>query len=171
MMAEETQLQDGYLLARCCSPAPGDDIIGYHSHTEVIKVHRSDCINLKKTEPARLVTLRWTDIVAAVTFVPGDDYITLDSVDFAILKHHRDLDIDYSLKVAGELGIAKQEAFDRHQNLRSSGLLERVEALMVRYRKKVAAHKWIKHRNHTYYRLTEKGYRYLEYYLSQGKRS
>ena len=111
--------------------------------------------------------LQWSDILAEPPFTPDTDYADLDRIDFAVLKHHRDFDIDYSLKVAQMLGIEKQDAFDHHQKLRNMGLLERVDALMVQYRKKIAKDKWIKHRNHTYYRLTDKGGAYLACFLSK----
>ena len=43
---------------------------------------------------------------------------------------------------------------------------ERVEPLMIRYRKNIVKGKWIKHRNHTYYELTEKGRKYLAHHES-----
>lgn len=159
-------LKERYTLANCCSPTESDQITGYFSYNNLIKVHRHDCTNLDKAEPDRLVQLAWAEIVADSPFQPGDDYAELDATDFAILKHHRDYDIDYSLKVARVLGLDKQEAFDRHRKLRDLGLIERVEALIVQYRKKIAKNRWIKHRNHTYYELTARGAAYLELNLS-----
>ncbi|HUV29511.1 MAG TPA: DUF2250 domain-containing protein [Acidobacteriota bacterium] len=166
-MADRISLKEHYILARCCSPATGDDITGYHSHGESLKVHRRDCPNLRKTEPSRLVTLAWEDILEPEVPPPGEDYDQLDALDIAVLKHHRDCGIDYSLVVARSVGTDKQTAFDRHRKLRSMGLLCRVEAVMVQYRKGITDNKWIKHRNHTYYELTGKGHRYLDYSLSQ----
>ena len=157
-------LKDKYSLAGCCHPTQNDSIVGYFSFDDHIKVHRDDCANLAKAAPERIVKLDWTDILALESVQPDRDYQDLDETDFAILKHHRDFDIDYSLKVAQVLGIEKQEAFDRHQKLRQLGLLERVEALIVQYRKKIAKNKWIKHRNHTYYQITKKGAGYLTYH-------
>ena len=164
-MSQEFQLKSDYVLAKCCSPCPKDRITGYYSHNNLLKVHRHDCNRLKTVPPERLVSLRWSEIVAAEPFKPGDDYANLDQIDFAILKHHLDFGIDYSLVVARAVGLPGQEAFDRHGKLRAQKLLERVDATMVQYRKGIARHKWIKHRNHTYYRLTPKGERYLAYFL------
>jgi len=59
-------------------------------------------------------------------------------------------------------------AFAEQRNkLRNQGLLERVDAVMVNYRKNIVPGKWVKHRNHTYYRLTEKGSRYLAFHLTR----
>ena len=168
-MADKTtppSLKDRYVLARCCTPSETDQITGYFSYDNIIKVHRSDCANLAKAEPDRLVQLEWKEILAGDEFRPGADYDDLDATDFAILEHHRDYDIDYSLEVARVLGLEKQNTFDRHRKLRELGLLERVEALIVQYRKKIAKNRWIKHRNHTYYELTERGAAYLDFYLA-----
>lgn len=160
------RLKDKYTPAKCCRPSPSDIIVGYFSHDDIIKVHRHNCPNLNKTDPERLIDLDWKDITEAPPIPPDDDYRQLDTVDFAVLKHHRDYDIDYSLMVAKVLLIPRQEAFERHDKLRNLGLLERVDAVMVRYRKNIAPGKWVKHRNHTYYRLTEKGAGYLAYHLT-----
>jgi len=153
-MARDVTLKEKYSLAKCCTPAPEDPIVGYFSFDDHVKVHRHDCPNLAKAEQSRLLTLDWADIVATESEEPGEDFHTLEPADFAILQHHLDYDIDYSLKVARVLNMDKQEVFDRHRKLREAGLLERVEALIVRYRKGIVDNKWIKHRNHTYYELT-----------------
>ncbi|MDH4158019.1 MAG: hypothetical protein OEW00_12165, partial [candidate division Zixibacteria bacterium] len=126
-MDHEVKLKSDYVLAKCCSPGLSDEIIGYYSHTNLLKVHRCDCGRLNAVTPEQLVTLRWSDIMVGETFRPGDDYAALDETDFAILKHHLDFGIDYSLVVARAIGIPRQEAFDRHRKLRTQRLLERVD--------------------------------------------
>ena len=51
--------------------------------------------------------------------------------------------------------------------MREMGLLERVEPLIIQYRKGIVDNKWIKHRNHTYYGLTSKGESYLRYHIAR----
>ncbi|MPZ52697.1 MAG: RelA/SpoT family protein [Acidimicrobiia bacterium] len=48
-------------LAQCCSPIPGDDIVGYVTVGRGVSVHRSDCANLAylEGEPERIVDVSW----------------------------------------------------------------------------------------------------------------
>jgi GTP pyrophosphokinase len=49
-------------LARCCRPAPYDDITGYITRGKGVTVHRNDCPNLlrlRATERDRLVEVQW----------------------------------------------------------------------------------------------------------------
>ncbi|WP_068689288.1 RelA/SpoT family protein [Culturomica massiliensis] len=57
-----------YKFARCCNPVYGDQIIGFVSIGEGIKVHRQQCKNaldLQKRYPYRIVQAQWTNEGAA----------------------------------------------------------------------------------------------------------
>ncbi|HET9691075.1 MAG TPA: bifunctional (p)ppGpp synthetase/guanosine-3',5'-bis(diphosphate) 3'-pyrophosphohydrolase [Acidimicrobiales bacterium] len=49
-------------LSRCCTPVPGDEIIGFVTRGRGVSVHRSDCANaasLSVTEVGRLIEVEW----------------------------------------------------------------------------------------------------------------
>lgn len=46
-------------MAHCCTPVPGDEIIGYISRGRGVSVHRKDCPNIKSMEPERLIEAVW----------------------------------------------------------------------------------------------------------------
>ncbi|MGH3413496.1 MAG: RelA/SpoT family protein [Marmoricola sp.] len=48
-------------LARCCTPVPGDEIIGFVTRGSGISVHRADCTNAASltSQPERLVDVEW----------------------------------------------------------------------------------------------------------------
>jgi GTP pyrophosphokinase len=48
------------MIARCCNPVPGDDIIGYVTRGRGATIHRQDCPNiLRLREKERLVKVAW----------------------------------------------------------------------------------------------------------------
>jgi len=49
-------------LARCCTPVPGDEILGFVTQGRGVSVHRSDCANaaaLSKQSQERLIEVEW----------------------------------------------------------------------------------------------------------------
>lgn len=49
-------------LARCCTPVPGDEILGFITKGSGVSVHRSDCVNsddLRINQSERIVKVRW----------------------------------------------------------------------------------------------------------------
>ena len=82
--------------ARCCSPIPGDDIVGYITFSNGISIHRKDCTNLKSLDiEARTIKVSWkeqtqAEFTARVVVKANDR----DGVLADILKTMRELKID-----------------------------------------------------------------------------
>jgi GTP pyrophosphokinase len=75
-----------YKFARCCNPVFGDNIIGFVSIGEGIKIHRESCKNAKdlmRRYPYRIVQAKWTNegesAYQAVLQIIGDDEIGMIS--------------------------------------------------------------------------------------------
>lgn len=49
-------------LAKCCTPVPGDEIVGFVTRGAGVSVHRTDCLNVEalRRQPERLVDVEWT---------------------------------------------------------------------------------------------------------------
>ena len=59
--------QSGLLVrfAGCCSPVPGDDIVGFTSRGRGVVIHRRDCPNLKDVEDGRLLKAEFARVEGA----------------------------------------------------------------------------------------------------------
>ncbi|MBT8185656.1 MAG: RelA/SpoT family protein, partial [Eudoraea sp.] len=59
---EEEKLN--YTLSKCCKPIPGDDVFGFISVNEGIKVHKKNCpnaISLQSNYAYRIISAKWID--------------------------------------------------------------------------------------------------------------
>ena len=45
---------------KCCSPVPGDDIIGYITRGQGVTIHRINCVNVLTLSPERKIDVQWT---------------------------------------------------------------------------------------------------------------
>jgi GTP pyrophosphokinase len=63
LIGEDMQKID-YKLANCCNPIPGDDVFGFITVSDGIKIHRTNCPNAAKLMANygyRIVKARWTN--------------------------------------------------------------------------------------------------------------
>ena len=49
-----------YGIAKCCSPIPGEPIVGVVTRSKGVSVHRIDCKTLEHIEPERLMDIHWS---------------------------------------------------------------------------------------------------------------
>ncbi len=71
-----------YKLAQCCQPIPGDDVFGFVTSGEGLKVHRTDCPNaaqLLANYGHRIVKTKWAKN-KEISFLTGVRIIGLDDV-------------------------------------------------------------------------------------------
>lgn len=71
-----------YSLANCCKPIPGDDVFGFISATEGLKIHRTNCSNaarLLANYGHRVVKTKWAKH-KEISFLTGIRIIGLDDV-------------------------------------------------------------------------------------------
>ena len=68
-------------LSRCCTPVPGDDIIGFVTKGRGVSVHRADCANaetLEEGEPTRMIDVEWSRTTPGAVFHAGVEVVALD---------------------------------------------------------------------------------------------
>lgn len=72
--------KEGYEIAKCCNPIPGDEVVGYLSNQNSLVIHKPKCpvaIRLMSSEGNNLIAVKWT-IHKMVSFVAR---ITINGID------------------------------------------------------------------------------------------
>jgi GTP pyrophosphokinase len=84
-------------LSRCCTPVPGDDIIGFITRGRGVTVHRADCANavgLGNAQSARMIDVEWDGDTGESMFIASIEVKALDrskllrDVSNALSDHH-----------------------------------------------------------------------------------
>ena len=84
-------------LANCCTPMPGDEIIGFVTRGRGVSVHRADCANavtLMSDHATRLIEVDWDGERSGAGFRAGVEVVALDrsrllrDVANALADHH-----------------------------------------------------------------------------------
>lgn len=68
-------------LSRCCTPVPGDEIIGFVTRGRGVSVHRADCANaasLQEGQGDRLIDVEWDGDLSGGVFVASIEVRALD---------------------------------------------------------------------------------------------
>ncbi|MEO5910368.1 MAG: ACT domain-containing protein, partial [Pelobium sp.] len=81
LIGEDMQKID-YKLANCCNPIPGDDVFGFVTVSDGIKIHRTNCPNATKLMSSfgyRIVKAKWTS-QKQLAFLTGLKITGIDEV-------------------------------------------------------------------------------------------
>ena len=68
-------------LSRCCTPVPGDEIVGFVTRGRGVSVHRTDCANavsLMTEQAARLIDVEWDGDQSKAVFRAGVEVVAFD---------------------------------------------------------------------------------------------
>ena len=84
-------------LSKCCTPVPGDEIMGFVTRGRGVSVHRADCANaisLMSDQSARVIEVDWDGDATSNTYRAGVEVVALDrshllrDVANALSDHH-----------------------------------------------------------------------------------
>lgn len=64
--------------SKCCSPVPGDEIIGFISRGRGVTIHRSDCLTIETLSKERLIEADWVSNTPDASFVASIQIISED---------------------------------------------------------------------------------------------
>ncbi len=97
-------------LARCCKPAPPDDICGFVTRGKGVSIHRADCpdfANLSAKQPGRVIDVQWSGSKGKGTepaFYPVD--VAVEAVDRQGLL--RDISDAFAREKINVIGVQTQ---------------------------------------------------------------
>ncbi|WP_396143893.1 RelA/SpoT family protein [Flavobacterium sp.] len=100
-----------YKLSSCCNPIPGDEVFGFVTINEGIKVHKKDCPNaiaLQSNYAYRIMIAKWIDSsqqeFKAVLKITGMDTLGLTNELTKVISNQMHVNIQ-SISLSGEAGI------------------------------------------------------------------
>ncbi len=100
-----------YKLSSCCNPIPGDEVFGFITINEGIKVHKKDCpnaISLQSNYAYRIILAKWIDSsqqeFKAILHITGMDTLGLTNKLTKVISDNMNVNIQ-SISLSGEAGI------------------------------------------------------------------
>ena len=100
-----------YKFSPCCSPIPGDDVFGFVTVNDGIKIHKSDCpnaIGLQSNYAYRIMTAKWIDSTQeefkAIIKITGMDSLGLTNQLTKVISNNMHVNIQ-SISLSTEAGI------------------------------------------------------------------
>ena len=126
--------------SKCCSPVPGDEIVGFVTRGRGVSIHRTDCvnvINLTEIEKARLIEAEWQagaeeegfgEYLGEIKIYCNDRSGLL--VDISRVFSERDININGIYSRTSKQGIATIEvAFNTKGRGQINSLIERIRQI------------------------------------------
>jgi len=100
-----------YAYSKCCSPIPGDDVFGFTTIKDGIKIHRQDCpnaIRLQSNFAYRILETKWIDSSSrqsvAILHIKGIDSVGLINEVTQILSNNLKVNIQ-SINISSSDGV------------------------------------------------------------------
>jgi GTP diphosphokinase / guanosine-3',5'-bis(diphosphate) 3'-diphosphatase len=102
-----------YKLSNCCNPIPGDEVFGFVTINEGIKIHKKDCpnaISLQSNYAYRIMQAKWIDSTQqdfkATINIMGMDSLGLTNELTKVISNNMNVNIQ-SISLNGDAGIFK----------------------------------------------------------------
>ncbi len=129
-----------YRMAKCCNPVFGDDVFGFVTRTEGIKIHRMSCPNagrLIDMYPYRIQKVKWSDNPSTGNFQTGlrvtaalEPYVINEIMDivnsfrasirmFNVAENDRQGTYEISMKIAVPSNLELDKVTSQIRNLRN----------------------------------------------------
>ncbi len=106
---EEERLD--YKMSQCCNPIPGDQVFGFVTINDGVKVHKKDCpnsISLQANYAYRVMPAKWIDSskqdFKAILKIYGADHVGMANEITKVISHNMNVNI-HSLNISGNDGI------------------------------------------------------------------
>ncbi|AWG21690.1 RelA/SpoT family protein [Flavobacterium faecale] len=113
-----------YKLSACCNPIPGDDVFGFVTINEGIKVHKKDCpnaISMQSNYAYRIMPAKWIDSseqeFKAMLNITGMDTMGLTNELTKVISNNMNVNIQ-SISLSGDAGLFKGQVIVIVQNNR-----------------------------------------------------
>ena len=129
-----------YRMARCCNPVFGDDVFGFVTRTEGIKIHRMSCPNaarLMDMYPYRIQKVKWSENPSSGNFQTGlritaalEPYVINEIMDIAnsfrasirmfnVVENDRQGTYEITMKIAVPSSLELDKVTSQIRNLRN----------------------------------------------------
>ena len=136
-----------YKMAKCCNPVFGDDVFGFVTRTEGIKIHRMSCPNASRLidmYPYRIQKVKWSDNPSTGNFQTGlrvtaalEPYVINEIMDivnsfrasirtFNVSENERQSTYEINMKIAVPSNLELDKVTSQIRNLRNVIKISRI---------------------------------------------